>query len=326
MGPQNNGLYNQPSLAGLQQQPQMHQVHQIPANGLLDSLYESRLDDRHLDDRHFVPDGMVPGLRPSVPVRGGRDMYVEGLDEMQINARLAAQQRGPPEQLYPNQMPMFTPRFPGVGRGNPANQQQTFRGGPSPINLQGMGQQRLPPGLANLGGRPPHDPSQFMNPSMGMGPGSIHGQINGNLPSQQAQFNGFNGSGGMGGFAGGPQIRGGPIPGPHQIQNQNSASGLAHLGGIDPRISTQAQLLAMGLRGGAGANFGGPPQGLGGQLQPGQMQPSMANLRQQPNGPPHPMAHMIPPHMQQQQPQPGGANNQQAQELMALLMGGNMRE
>lgn len=288
-----------------------------------------------MDDRNFVPDGMVPGLRQTAPSRSREhnSMYVDPLDDpMQFNPhRLPPQQRGLDPSMFPGATPsMFAQGGIGRNAGLPIQQQHHFRGGPSPNSMQGPAQQRLPPGLANLGARPPHEPSQFIGSSMGMQQaGGIHGPMLSNGPSPQPPFNNFAANGGLGGNLGGgfvgnpPQMRG---PG-HQMPNSLGHNQMTHLGNMDMRVpSNQAQLLNLG----GGPNIGGL-RGAGGfglqQGPPGQMQAPLMALRQQQQQqhlPPHMMAHQthhLPPHMQQQG-LPGG----NTQELMALLMGGSHRD
>ena len=303
---------------------QMHHQQQLPPNTRLDSLYESRLDDRN-----FVPDGMVPGLRQAPPPRSreNNSMFADPLDDpMQFNPhRLAPQQRGLDHNIFPGAGPSIYAQQGSVGRntGIPLQQPQ-FRGNTSPNPLQGP-QQRLPPGLANLGGRPPHEPSQFIGSSIGIQqPGGIHGPVHGNGPSPQP-FNNFSANGGLGSFAGNPQMRG-PLPSAHQIPNSLVHNQMGHPGGnMDLRGPTnQAQLLSLGggpnisgLRG-AGGGFG--PQGPTGQMQPPllamrQPQPQQQSQQMPPHMMPHPGHHILPQLQQQGLPANG------TQELMALLLG-----
>ncbi|KAF7975797.1 hypothetical protein HWV62_8629, partial [Athelia sp. TMB] len=308
----------------LHHQPIQHQQQQmLPPNSRLDSLYDSRIDDR------FVPDGMVPGLRQAAPSRN-RDhsgMFNDGLDDpMQFNPhRLPPHQRG----LDPSMFQGANPALFAQARNTGLPVQPQFRGGPSPNSMQGPVQQRLPPGLANLGARPPHEPAQFMGMQQG---GGLHAGMLGNGPSPQ-QFNNFGANGGLGGNVGGfvgnaPQMRGAPG---HQLPNALGHNQMAHLGNMDLRVpSNQAQLLNLGggpnLAGLRGAGGFAPQQGLQGI--PGQLQAPLMALRQQQQQqqhiPPHMMqhqAHHIPPHLQQQ-----GLPNGNTQELMALLMGGSHRD
>ncbi|CAK5280106.1 unnamed protein product [Mycena citricolor] len=169
-----------PNLQLLQQQQHQQMQHtqqqlqQLNINHRMDSLYDSRLDDRN-----FVPDGMVPGLRPAVP-RGAQNggMFPESLDE----AMHFGQPRVAPQQNHvynPQALPSGFGQ-PG-GRNNGLGMQGQFRG-TSPI---GNGQARgIPTGLANLGGRPPLDSAQYM----GM-PGLPHNGVHPNAPPPQ--FNSF---------------------------------------------------------------------------------------------------------------------------------------
>ncbi|KAF8898562.1 hypothetical protein BD779DRAFT_1484574 [Infundibulicybe gibba] len=310
------GIYNQQNHLHLLQQQQLHQ-HQQHQNSRLEPLYESRLDDRN-----FMPDGMVPGLRsaPPPPRRDNLGMFPDPLDDsMHFSVQRLPQQTRGLEQLYSGPSP---PIYSQQGR-NPGLAQPQFRGGPSPIqhaSLQNLQQQRLPPGLANLGGRPPHEPSQFIN-IPGLPSGSLHG------PHQQPQFANFPGGGALG-FGGGPQIRT-QIPSGHQLQNppHHPMSGLGPMNNMDLRTQNQNQLLGLGPIRGLGAGYNAQ-QGIANQ-----MQPPMLGLRQQQQQQqlhPHIAPHLLPPHLQQQQQQQqqslSGSNNQPAHDLMALLMGGPHRE
>ena len=303
----------------LQQQQQQLQQQQLAQNRL-DSLYESRLDDRN-----FVPDGLVPGLRPAPPrsrSRGesGGVLFNEQIDDpLHFNIQRLTQQRNM-EQMYNAPLPsMYNQQQGGVlrnGGGLPMQQNQ-FRGA-SPISAHNPLQppsQRLPPGLANLGGRPPHDPSQYIGPGVGIPGGGLHGAS----PAQQV-YNTFT-QGGLG-FNGNPPMRGPPGP-----QNPLSVNQLGGLGpnNIDLRAANQAQLLglAQGNLGGGGMRGSGPgfgPQQVGpaGQLSHVAMR---QQLQQQQHLPPHMMQQLLPSHLQQQGI-PGG-NAQSTQDLMALLMGGH---
>lgn len=275
------------------QTPQLNQP--LSGHGRLDSLYDSRLDDRN-----FVPDGMVPGLRPTPPSRG-RHLFSDIADDP---AQFSVQ-RGS-AQMYQGAMTSMHLQHANVGR---PVQAPSFRGGPSPNPLATA--QRLPPGLANLGGRPPHDPSQFMNSSMGIANGGIPSSLHGNVPGQQP-FGNYQQTAGVG-FGGGPQLRL-PHPTAHQVQSSlghNALQGLVHPSNLG---TSQGQVLGLagagGLRGPNGA-FGQGPQ----------MQPPQMGLRHQ-QVPPH----MLPHHFQQQQQQGlGGGSSQPAHDLMALLMSGSRR-
>ena len=277
-----------------------------------------------------MPDGMVPGLRSAPPPRNRESggMFSESLDDpIHFNAqRLPPQQQRGLDQMYSGPVPSLYAQQPSRNVGIPL-QQPHYRGGPSPTSGQGS-LQRLPPGLANLGGRPPHEPSQFLG--MPMPSAALHSNLHGNGPPQQ-HFNNFGAAGNLG--YGGPQMRA-PPPGPHQLQNlvaHNPMAGLGHPNNMDLRGPNQAQLLGMG---GAGVNVGGL-RGVGGgfvaqQGQAAQMQPPLLAMRQQqqpqqqPHLLPHMVPHLVPPHLQQQgRP---GINNQPAHDLMALLMGGGPRE
>ncbi|KAF5355692.1 hypothetical protein D9756_003913 [Leucocoprinus leucothites] len=313
--PLNNGLLlNQAHVMGnLPSQPQ-----HLQPNSRLDSLYDSRLDDR------FVPDGMVPGLRTAPPrSRDNVGLYQEMPDEaLQFHLqRLQQQQRGP-EPFSGLNPQMFNPQG-SRNMGLPLQQGQ-FRGGPSPgvhphNQLTGLQQQRLPPGLANLGGRPPHDPAHIPG-LQGHPNGPLHANLLPNVaPSQQQQFNNFavnnlNFNN--------PQLR--AVPSLHQLQNTGPHPGLGHMGlgnNMDLRSQNPNQILGIGgpsLPGPRGGNpmfnpqqsshIQGPP--LGGRQQPGHL-------------PPHVPPHHMPPHYQQGV---NGPNSGHTNELIALLMGGAPRE
>ncbi|KAJ3567363.1 hypothetical protein NP233_g6418 [Leucocoprinus birnbaumii] len=316
--PLNNGhLLNQVnSMGNIPSQPQ-----HLPPNNRLEALYESRLDER------FVPDGLVPGLRTAPPrSRDNIGLYQEMPDEaLQFHLQRLQQQqqqRGP-EHFSNVSPPMFTPQG-GRNMGHPLQQAQ-FRGGPSPgvsphNQLSGLQQQRLPPGLANLGGRPPHDPAQIL----GL-PGHPNGPLHSNLlpnavPSQQQQFNNFAVNNHN---FNNPQIRG-AIPNIHQLQNAGPHPGLSYMGlgnNVELRSQNPNQLMGMGGPGlpaprGGNSTFNpqqtshlpGPP--FGGRQQPGHL-------------PPHVPPHFMPPHFQQGV---NGPNNGHTNELIALLMGGTPRE
>ncbi|KAI0824257.1 hypothetical protein BC628DRAFT_455332 [Trametes gibbosa] len=304
-----------------QQQQQLHQ-HQLAQNNRLDSLYDSRLDDRN-----FVPDGLVPGLRPAPPRSRSREsggiLFNEQIDDpLHFNVQRLTQQRNL-EQMY-NSGPvpsMYTQQAGMIRNGGLPMHQGQYRGA-SPISSQNPLQppsQRLPPGLANLGGRPPHDPSQFLGAGVGLPGGGLHGAS----PAQQV-YNTFT-QGGLG-FNGNPPLRGPPGP-----QNPLSVNPMGGLGpnSMELRAANQAQLLGMvqGNLGGAGLRGAGP--GFVPQQGPGGLSASHLALRQQlqqqqqqqQHLPPQMMAHLLPSHLQQQGVP--GANAQTTQDLMALLMGGH---
>ncbi|KAG7450345.1 uncharacterized protein BT62DRAFT_506784 [Guyanagaster necrorhizus] len=292
------GQHAQAQLHLLQQQQMQSQSHHLQ-NSRLEPLYESRLDNRN-----FMPDGLVPGLRSAPPPRNRENggMFSDPLDEaIHLNA-----QRIPPmpqrgiDHLYSGPVPYSQQ----AGR-HAALPLQQYRGGPSPISSQNplaSQHQRIPPGLANLGGRPPHEPNQFV------GVPSIHGgPVNGPQP-----FTTF-GPGGNLGYVGPPRA-------PQQLQStvsQHPLGGLGHPNGLDLRNANQSQLLNMGT-------LGGSVRGMGANVYPGQNHSAQASLHamRQPQQqlPPHLAPHML-PHLQQQVPP-----NAQSADLMALLLGGQRRE
>lgn len=292
-----------------------------------------RIDLNDPDEGRFAPDGLVPGLRPSPSVSqrnrdiGGGNMFPgQMVDEtLAFNARLGvSQQRGALDQLYSGPLPgQYNGQAPNIARNGLGFQQQAMRGGPSPINnfnpLQGQ-QQRLPPGLANLGGRPPLEPSQFLGGGVGAGnfgvPNQLHAALQGGNGSQS--FNQFQG-GGLNGLVGNPTaLRGQQGPGQLGIP-MNGLNGGDYRGAP---AGTQNQLLGLGgpnlgptMRG----NSGIPPQQLHG---PNQLPPNMA-LRQQQGIQPQLMPQMISAQLQQHGMQGGQPN---PADLMALLMGSAHRE
>jgi hypothetical protein len=309
-----------------QQQQQQHtQAQHLHLNNRLDSLYESRLDDRN-----FMPDGMVPGLRSVPPPRNRDSVYSDSLeDSIHFNPN---PQRLPP-QHHRGLDPMYNPIPSGFAQPGARNipMQPQFRGAPSPISNQ----QRLPPGLANLGGRPPLDNSQFMG-MPGLPSAGLHSGLHPNGPpqqqQQQQQFNNFAVNGNLNNYGGGlqPQMR---VP-PSQLQGNLQHHQLAGLGhpNIDLQRANQAQLLnlggggirGLGMGGGFGPQQGGPPA---------QMQQPIHALRQQEQQRQQQQLHQqqqLPPHMLHHHMQVGGHPHQQGigqsnnngGDLMALLMGG----
>lgn len=325
----NNGAFGgpAPNLHSLQQQhlQQSQQVH----NNRLEPLYDSRSEDRS-----FVPDGMVPGLRPIPPPPSrSRDPHFTEHHDDSIHygfQRMPPQHNQQPqirslEPLYPGPGPMFAQQGgrPGINLQN--LQQPHYRGGPSPNSSQGgpipNGQQRLPPGLANLGGRPPHEPTQFMG--MGSLPANLpHNTIHANaqLPPQQLAFNTNFNAGNNIGFNG-IQVRG-PVPGPHLHNSgaQQLSLGNNGLPSMDLRLSNHHQLMGLGGSGVSGNRVNG------GFHQQGLAPPSQLPMRSQQQQQQHPLPHML-PHLMQGHLQQGHPNsNSQSHDLMALLMGGPQRE
>jgi len=286
--------------------PPLQSQHLQPSR--LDALYDSRLDDR------FVPDGMVPGLRTAPPrSRDNVGSYHDVPDEaLQLHLqRLHQAQRGPDPFNGPN-LSMFNSQS-GRNMGLPLQQAQ-YRGGPSPgigphNQMSGIQQQRLPPGLANLGGRPPHDSTQFLGLQVPNGP--LHANLLPNAaPSQQQQFTNF----AVNNFSN-PQIRG-PVPNVHQLQNSAPHPGLVH--NMDQRSQNPNQILGIagpGLPGPRGAN---PLYNL---QQANHLQgPPLAGRQQLPL---HPSSHLMSSQFQQGA---SGPNNGHTSDLIALLMGGAPRE
>lgn len=323
----NNGPYGQSSelhpaqLRQLQQQ-QHQQQQQFAHNNRLDSLYDNRLED----NRNFVPDGMVPGLRPAPRPRSRGPstgvLFNDQIDDpllFNVQQRVLSQQRQL-DPMYGAPSPSLYTQHT-LGRvSNPQMQQPQFRGAPSPISsqnsLHGVAPQRLPPGLANLGGRPPHDPSQFLGSSIGV-PGGMQGGLHNNPSAPQA----FSNFGGAHSFNN-PQARG-PLQGPHH-QPPLPLNQMNHLSSNNVERTTHAQLLSLGnnnlggIRTGASAfnaQHAAPP------IQLTQMALRQQQQQQQQFAP-HLLPHLLQPHVQQQQGLVSG-NTQGAQDLMALLMGGH---
>jgi zinc finger CCCH domain-containing protein 13 len=294
------------SIHSLQHQPN-HRQHP-PTASRLEALYE-----RHLDDRNFVPDGMVPGLRSVMPTRSRESSMFSDLiaDGMQVNLQRHPHQQRGLDQMYSG--PFYQQTNTGRHTGIPL-QHTPYRGGPSPISGQNLPpglSKGLPPGLANLGGRPPHEPSQFLGMPVMPPSGMLH-------PNGNSQpFNSFVSPVGASHGYGVPQMRVSP-PGPHQLQNSlalNQMAGLGHPGNVDLRGPNQAHLLGMGgMRGTGGFST---QQGASVQMQ------TPLAARQ-----PHLTSHLMPQHLApplQQQPL-SRSNNQPAHDLMALLMGNPNRE
>ncbi|TFK40998.1 hypothetical protein BDQ12DRAFT_678720 [Crucibulum laeve] len=296
-----------------QQNPHQHQQ-QLHLNNRLEPLYESRLDDRN-----FVPDGMVPGLRPAPPARA-RDnagTYSEGDESLHFMQQRLQQQRIDP--IYSGPSPVYGQQ--GLRNVSVLQQQPQFRGGPSPAghaqNLINPQQQRLPPGLANLGGRPPHEPTQFMGTHPTTASAGLHPtNISMHQHQHQQNFNNFNIP------YGGPHRA--PLPPLHQMQNsaaQHGMGGLNHAANIDMRLSNQNHITGAGIGSSRGLNGGFAPIGPNGHQPPIPMR-----QQQQPPHipPPHMIPHLLPPHLQQQGH--NGPSNQPTHDLMALLLGGTHRD
>ena len=309
----NNGV---PSLHSLQQQQVLQQQ---PPTSRLEPLYESRTEDRN-----FVSDPMVPGLRSlpfPPPRRESLAHFSDPLDEsLSYNLQRLTQQpqvRGL-DQLFNNPVaPLFNQQIGRPNSGMPLQplQQNQFRGGSSPaLNHAGNAPQRLPPGLANLGGRPPHDPSQYLGlqqnpPSLGL----PHGIQGNQLSQQQLPFNGYNVSNTVG-------LSNGLSRQNNLLQNPASQQfDLSHHG-LDPRLSNHHHLMGIGGSGITGNRITGgfPPQQA-------HNVPSHTGARpQQQQMLPHSLPHLMPLHMQQ--PGHPSSNTPQSHDLMAVLMGAPHRE
>lgn len=272
---------------------------------------------------------LVPGLRLGNATRS-RDsvgnLYSQHDEQLQLAAaRLQSQQQqrllneqlqGQLSSQYGNQ------GVSGMNRMSGGNYQQGLvRTGPSPsnnFNPQGLPQQRLPPGLANLGGRPPHEPSQYLSSNdYGVPSQPMHGNFQQHSSSSQA----FNQLQNLGlGPAGQSQMRG-----PPGLQQQLTSLGSRQLNGMDLRggagLSQQQQNQLLGL-GGPGIR-GGPGFSNQQLLSQNQVQPSIG-LRQQQQ-----QQQQLPPHVLQQMlgsqmhhaGHSGGQHDQA--ELISLLMRGS---
>jgi hypothetical protein len=269
---------------------------------------------------------MVPGLRPIPPLRRDNNPAHFGDDDsMHYNLQRIAQQQQSRnlEPLYPGPTPIYgqqTNRQAGLPM--QSLQQPHYRGGPSP-NLNQLGplptgppQQRLPPGLANLGGRPPHEPSQFIG-LPGLPSNSPHNSLHTNplLQQQQQQlpFNNFNVNNGFNSA----QPRG-PAPSSHVHNSNAQQHPLGNIGhpNMDPRLANHHHLMGLGGSGVGGSRTNGsfPHQGPAAPSHP------VMRSQQQPHLMPHMLPHLLPPHLQQQG---HSGNNQPTHDLMALLMGGH---
>ncbi|KAF9068054.1 hypothetical protein BDP27DRAFT_1403472 [Rhodocollybia butyracea] len=317
------------ALFGQQQaQSQLHSLQQQHQQQLQNQLHAARPEPLY-ESRNFMPDNLVPGLRSVPPPRNRDNGGMFAADPLDDALLLTSQQRLPvqhraAEQMYTGSLPAATfsqqqqlARSTGI-----PIQGGHFRGGPSPVSqaaqqhiLHNSQQQRLPPGLANLGGRPPHDPAQF-----GL-PGPIHNglHING-PPQQQQQFSNFHPNNGFG-------VPQGPLRPPTHLQNSVNHHQLANLGHpatLDSRSATQhAQLLAMsGLGAGGGMRnvSGGGFNHQSGASLPNPMLALRQQTQQQPQIHPQMLPHHLPPHLQQGPPAPTNQTTS-AQDLMALLMG-----
>lgn len=277
------------------------------------------------EEGRFAPDGLVPGLRPAPPRNrdvGGGGVYNNPLDDLNLNPRMGLQ-RGGMDQMLPNPVQaQFNGQAMNLGR-NGGLPQQMMRNGQLPMNnfagAQGLPQQRLPPGLANLGGRPPHEPTQFLGSGAG-GFNNIPPQFQGGLPQHVAATQGFNGlqNPNLAALSNQGLMRGQPGLGQlGQLGNGlgDLPSGSNARGG--PNGPMQNQMLGLGVPNVGQGIRGGPPfnnQQLHGSSIPG------VNLRQH-QVQPQLMQHLLP---QQMHGIPGGQPN--PNDLIALLMGEGRRD
>lgn len=303
-----------------QQQQQQQQQLFVQQNARFDSLYDSRLDDRN-----FTPDGLVPGLRPAPRPRSrepSQVLFNEQLDDpLHFNIQRLQQQRSLEQQIYPTQAQQFNQQA-GLGRASQMGMQPPFRGGPAAVpqlNLQQGPSQRLPPGLANLGGRPPHDPSQYLNAQINVPATALHSALQQGGPIQQS----FNSLGGNGIGFNNPPVSRAPI----QAQHHQAPLGFNQMNGLGPGNTSVDLRGPNQIMGGAAGGVGLRGLAPGYAPQSSQLQVQQMALRQQQQQqqqlPPHMLQHaMIPPHLQHQQQSMHAGNTQGTQDLMALLMGG----
>ena len=277
-------------------------------------------------------------------------LYPDPLDD----SPFTVQQRVPPpqqQQQQQQQQQAFEPLPTGRGsipqlyntQGPGANRgmfQAPFRAEPSPLGghnplMGGQQQQRLPPGLANLGGRPPHDPNGYLG-AMGMAGGALHGPGVGH----QQTFNAFGGGGGgvggvgLGFGAGGGAGLGvgghGPLGQPRAPPQMQTLLNNAHnqlAGSGHPDFTVQHHPGVRGPPPGQLMQGAGMRGGFGPQL--GVHMPPHLGMRQQQGGPHLLPQAMLPPHLQQQQQQQQqqqavlhGMHGSPNDHLLSMLMGG----
>ncbi|KAH8988800.1 hypothetical protein EDB92DRAFT_2008494 [Lactarius akahatsu] len=294
--------------------PQQHTHIQAARQAQLPPMSRNHdiLYDNRLDDRNFVPDGMVPGLRSTFPSRRESGMFQDPLDD--LNA-FSVQQRIQPQrtvdQMYPAPVPSMFPNQTNMQRNPGLPMQQPFRNGNSPnaTHLHVSPQQRLPPGLANLGGRPPHDPSQFLGSIMGVPSPHLQGG------SGQPAYN-------FSGYPAAPQHRGPPAPSPNlpSAMEPGHVGPLLHASKLDVRAATQAQLSGLNNGGLRAPSIGFPQQNALPMHVPHAALRQQSHVHQQPH--PQAMSHLLPQHLQAG----AGGNSQPAQDLMTLLMHGAPRD
>ncbi|KAH9175419.1 hypothetical protein EDB89DRAFT_2066762 [Lactarius sanguifluus] len=294
--------------------PQQHTHIQAARQAQLPPMSRNHeiLYDNRLDDRNFVPDGMVPGLRSTFPSRRESGMFQDPLDD--LNA-FSVQQRIQPQrtvdQMYPAPVPSMFPNQTNVQRNPGLPMQQPFRNGNSPnaTHLHVSPQQRLPPGLANLGGRPPHDPSQFLGSIMGVPSPHLQGG------SGQPAYN-------FSGYPATSQHRGPPAPSPNlpSAMEPGHVGPLLHASKLDMRAATQAQLSGLNNGGLRVPSVGFPQQNALPMHVPHAALRQQSHVHQQPH--PQAMSHLLPQHLQVG----AGGNSQPAQDLMTLLMHGAPRD
>ncbi|KZS93112.1 hypothetical protein SISNIDRAFT_100865 [Sistotremastrum niveocremeum HHB9708] len=311
-----------------------HHLHQLKQQQQQQQQQQSQpslpLDGNFDMDARFQSDNMVPGLRPNrlrdVPQIGAMG------DSLDDPASFAVQ-RFPPGSLEHSQTrshaAMLNNQALGASRGQNLPFSTTgYRGGPSPIGgpnvMPSHNQQRLPPGLANLGGRPPHDPSHFIGNPMG----AMH--ANG-LPQAQPQFP-FQGNVGNAGTVFGMQQhpRGPTIPNQNMLPpGFGVVAGGHHPSAMDFTVQPGRNAMPMyqsnNMRGG---NGGFNPNHGGNVVPNASGQPSLASMRlQQQQGMLGPLQHMQA--QQQMNNAMLGGDAHMNNDLMALLLnggGGPLRE
>jgi hypothetical protein len=289
--------FSQGSGAFHSQPQQMHQHHPLPNGHVLNTMYDS-----NADDRTFLTDRM-PGVRSaSTRSRDATGVYSDSIDDtVQLGSQWIPQR---PDHDLTNPLPFYYANQQAAGR-NTIPVQSRYRDNSSPVPNQGLLPvalpQGLPPGLANLGSRPPHDPlhSYYTNSPIGLNTNLGATHMNGH-PIQT--FNDF----GVGGMYNVSQVGRGPS-GLGQLRGPNAISNLGppHLGIVDSHGSSDAQRMGLPVR---TVNTGAfPPQ----QMHGGQM-PNSVHMRRLPQGAPH---------IASSNQGFTAPETQSAHDLMALLMG-----
>lgn len=243
-------LVQQQQHAGFNGHSNIQALHsQQQHGGRMESLYDSRLDDRS-----FVPNDLVPGLRTYPQPQRSREGYSDALNDPILQLQRLSQQQQQHQQLPLRGEPSYNAQLNTLYN-QPLNQrslqpQPQYRGSgnanASHPMLQSQNPQRLPPGLANLGNRPPHEPSQFLGLGGGGGGGPLGGMGNNMHIPQQQQFNNFPSNNPQ---FNAQQFRGGMPPINLQgLQQSNGPHSMNSIGqpNLDPRLSNQHYASGMG--------------------------------------------------------------------------------